>query len=219
MLFSTDPAHSLSDAFDISIGNRITPIAVSEGRGRKTEDGRRGTEDSEQGVESNLFALEINPELRWKHFKETFKQDMADLFDHLGGGKADIRFDRQVMTEMLEMAPPGLDEIMALDKMMDLRKENQFDILVLDTSPTGHLLRFLELPHLVRQWLNAFFRLLMKYKGVVRLAGAGGKGVKPFEKCAKNPENPCGFRKNPVHQRHHCGANGFPGTGTFDEGP
>ena len=184
LLFSTDPAHSLSDAFDIAIGNRITPMEGAEDRGRRTEDrgkraedGGRGTEESVQVSESNLFALEINPELLWDNFKETFKQDMADLFDHFLGGKADIRFDRQVMTEMLEMAPPGLDEIMALDKMMDLRKENQFDIFVLDTSPTGHLLRFLELPHLVRQWLKAFFRLLIKYKGVVRLAGAAEKAL------------------------------------------
>ena len=51
---------------------------------------------------------------------------LKDLFDHFLGGQTDIRFDRQVMTEMLEMAPPGLDEIMALDHMMDLREKNEF---------------------------------------------------------------------------------------------
>ena len=111
------------------------------------------------------------------NFKETFKQDVEGLFDHFLGGGADIRFDRQVMTGMLDMAPPGLDEIMSLDKMMELRKEKTFDIFVLDTSPTGHLLRFLELPDLVRQWLRVFFRLLMKYKGVVRLTGAAEKAL------------------------------------------
>ena len=156
LLFSTDPAHSLSDVLDVSIGNRITLI---------------------QGAGSNLFALEIDPENLWGRFKETFRQDIKDLFDHFLGGQTDIRFDRQVMTEMLEMAPPGLDEIMALDHMMDLREKNRYDIFVLDTSPTGHLLRFLELPHLVREWLRAFFRLLMKYKGVVRLAGAAEKAL------------------------------------------
>ena len=163
LLFSTDPAHSLSDVLDISIGNRITPI--------------EGAVDGGQGAQSNLFALEIDPEALWKSFKETFKQDVNDLFDHFLGGQTDIRFDRQVMTEMLEMAPPGLDEIMALDHMMDLRQRNQYDIFVLDTSPTGHLMRFLELPQLVREWLRVFFRLLMKYKGVVRLTGAAEKAL------------------------------------------
>ena len=156
LLFSTDPAHSLSDVLGLSIGNRITSIG---------------------GAGSNLFALEIDPEDLWGRFKETFRQDVEHLFDHFLGGQTDIRFDRQVMTEMLEMAPPGLDEIMALDHMMDLREKNRYDIFVLDTSPTGHLLRFLELPHLVREWLRAFFRLLMKYKGVVRLTGAAEKAL------------------------------------------
>ncbi|MCF8129788.1 MAG: ArsA family ATPase [Deltaproteobacteria bacterium] len=164
LLFSTDPAHSLSDVFDMSIGSRITPIHGAETTGKPSS----GT---------NLFALEINPEDLWNRFKETFKQDVKDLFDHFLGGRTDIRFDRQVMTEMLEMAPPGLDEIMALDHMVDLRQENQYDIFVLDTSPSGHLMRFLELPHLVREWLRVFFRLLMKYKGVVRLNGAAEKAL------------------------------------------
>ena len=197
LLFSTDPAHSLSDSLDIPIGNRITPIqwAVGGGqwagdRGQKAEDrvgaeeddGHRtsdiGPQTSDIGhLDTNLFALEIDPEGLWMNFKESFKKDVEALFDHFLGGGADIRFDRQVMTEMLEMAPPGLDEIMSLDKMMELRQEKAFDIFVLDTSPTGHLLRFLELPHLVRQWLRVFFRLLMKYKGVVRLTGAAEKAL------------------------------------------
>ena len=161
LLFSTDPAHSLSDSFDIPIGNRLTPIMHHQGAGSN----------------SNLHAIEIDPEQQWTSFKETFKQDVKDLFDHFLSKGTDIQFDRQVMTEILEMAPPGLDEIMSLDRMMALRKENQFDVFILDTSPTGHLLRFLELPHLVRQWLRVFFRLLMKYKGVVRLTGAAEKAL------------------------------------------
>ncbi len=161
LLFSTDPAHSLSDSFDIPIGNRLTPIMHHRG----------------PGSNSNLHAIEIDPEQLWASFKETFKQDVKDLFDHFLSKGTDIQFDRQVMTEILEMAPPGLDEIMSLDRMMALRKENQFDVFILDTSPTGHLLRFLELPHLVRQWLRVFFRLLMKYKGVVRLTGAAEKAL------------------------------------------
>jgi len=60
---------------------------------------------------------------------------------------------------------------------MDLKKEGKFDIFVLDTSPTGHLIRFLELPDMVREWLNAFFKLLLKYKGMVRLAKAAEKAL------------------------------------------
>jgi len=164
LLFSTDPAHSLSDSLDIPIGNRITPIQRTEGRGQRTED-------------SNLFALEINADRLWSDFKDAFQKDIQVMFDNFMARGSDIKFDREVMTQLLELAPPGLDEIMSLDRMMDLRKAGDFDIFVLDTSPTGHLLRFLELPHLVRKWLQAFFKLLLKYKGVVRLTGAAEKAL------------------------------------------
>ena len=113
----------------------------------------------------------------FEDFKRDFKEDIEAMFDRFLGGRVDIKFDREVMTELLTLAPPGLDEIMALDMIMELRKEGKFDLFILDTSPTGHLLRFLELPEMVREWLRAFFRLLLKYKGVVSLATAAEKAL------------------------------------------
>lgn len=126
---------------------------------------------------TNLYALEIDADKLFEDFKDAYKKDIEEVFDKFLGKGVDIKFDREVMTELLTLAPPGLDEIMALDTIMDLRKEGKFDIFVLDTSPTGHLLRFLELPDMVREWLNAFFKLLLKYKGVVRLAKVAEKAL------------------------------------------
>jgi TRC40/GET3/ArsA family transport-energizing ATPase len=211
LLFSTDPAHSLSDSLNQAIGDEIALVQWPAVSGQRSElrgqteiegnqtkiqnpkskiqnrtihdhrmamnDGRRPNDASVQGPMTNLFALEIDADRLWGDFKEAFKNDIAALFDRFVARGADIRFDREVMTEMLELAPPGVDEIMALNRIMDLRNEGAFDIFVLDTSPTGHLLRFLELPDLVRKWLKAFFGLLLKYKGVVRLTGAAEKAL------------------------------------------
>lgn len=206
LLFSTDPAHSLSDSLDQPIGDEITPVQWSGASGQRSEDrgqnfdggarvsqstmqgsrsgvrmtmndGRRQNDTSVQSPMPNLFALEINADRLWKEFKETFKSDIEALFNRFVSRGADIRFDREAMTEIIELAPPGVDEIMALSRIMDLRNEEEFDIFVLDTSPTGHLLRFLELPDLAREWLKAFFGLLLKYKGVVSLAGAAEKAL------------------------------------------
>jgi len=185
LVFSTDPAHSLSDSFDQPIGDRITQIqwSVVSGQWLVSNDEQRVTSNeqpeasNEQRATSNLFALEIDANRLWDNFKGNFKEDMEKVFNKFLGNGTDIRFDREVMTEMLELAPPGLDEIMALDKIIDLRGEGTFDIFVLDTSPTGHLLRFLELPDMVREWLKAFFRLLLKYRGIVSLAGAAEKAL------------------------------------------
>jgi len=210
LIFCTDPAHSLSDSFKLTIGDKITPIewagparnalACEAGgdRGQRSEVGGQRTEirgqrsvvsaqspmtndqspmTNDQCPMTNLYALEINAERLFEDFKDAYKKDIEEVFNKFLGKGVDIKFDREVMTELLTLAPPGLDEIMALDKIMDLRKEGKFDIFVLDTSPTGHLLRFLELPDMVREWLNAFFRLLLKYKGVVRMAKAAEKAL------------------------------------------
>jgi len=145
LLFSTDPAHSLSDAFDMPIGDRITPVSA------------------------NLSAYEINADQLFEKFKAGCREEIQVLFDRFVGSGMDIVFDREVMTELISLAPPGLDEIMALDAVMDIKEKGEIDVLVVDASPTGHLLRFLEMPALVREWLKAYFTVLMKYKGSVRL--------------------------------------------------
>ena len=212
LIFCTDPAHSLSDSFKLTIGDKITSIQWSgirdqgsgvrgKGAGGRaqspmtndqspmtndqspmTNDQSPTTNDqspttNDQCPMTNLYALEIDADKLFEDFKQDFKKEIEEIFDKFLGGGVDIKFDREVMTELLTLAPPGLDEIMALDKIMDLRKEGKFNIFILDTSPTGHLLRFLELPDMVREWLNAFFRLLLKYKGIVRLAKAAEKAL------------------------------------------
>jgi arsenite-transporting ATPase len=41
--------------------------------------------------------------------------------------------------------------------------------LVVDTAPTGHLVRLLEMPALVQDWLQVMFGLFLKYKTLFRL--------------------------------------------------
>jgi arsenite-transporting ATPase len=188
LVFSTDPAHSLSDSFDRPIGDRITPVQCS------VFSVQWSVSNDQQRATSNLFALEIDANRLWDNFKGNFKEDMEKVFNKFLGSGTDIKFDREVMTEMLELAPPGLDEIMALDKIIDLRSEGAFDIFVLDTSPTGHLLRFLELPDMVREWLKTFFKLLLKYRGIVNLARAAekalilSKSVRRIQEILTDPE-------------------------------
>ena len=89
------------------------------------------------------------------------------------------------MREIVELAPPGIDEIAALSAISDLVKEGIYTSIVLDTAPTGHLVRLLELPNLALDWVHTFMRLLLKYKDLVRGARiaeellAMAKNIKP----------------------------------------
>jgi arsenite-transporting ATPase len=49
-----------------------------------------------------------------------------------------------------------------------LLDEERYRTIVLDTAPTGHLIRFLELPQVALSWIRTFMKLLLKYKDVLR---------------------------------------------------
>jgi arsenite/tail-anchored protein-transporting ATPase len=172
LIFSTDPAHSLSDSFGCSVGNEITPINACD----------------------NLYALEIDATQLVEDFKQEYREGIDEIFDNLLGNKLDIKFDREVASELISLTPPGLDELMALKKIMEFSEEEKYDLYVLDTSPTGHLLRFLELPSLVRDWLRAIFKLLLKYKEVIGLNQTAqellslSKSIRRIQKTLLDPQ-------------------------------
>jgi len=80
----------------------------------------------------------------------------------------EIQFDREAMRELVELTPPGIDEIAALGTISELLDQERYDSIVLDTAPTGHLIRFLELPEVALSWIRTFMKLLLKYQNVVR---------------------------------------------------
>lgn len=148
LIFSTDPAHSLSDSFDLEIGEEITPI---------------------KGF-SNLFAQQVNAVAKFDELKKGYRGEMDEVFKgFVGESNLVIRYDRDVLSNLVSLIPPGIDELMSLREVVNLIERKEFDLIILDSAPTGHLLRFLELPHLLREWLDVFFKILDKYREVIRL--------------------------------------------------
>lgn len=144
LIFSTDPAHSLGDSFNQEIDDKVTPIAGVEG----------------------LFALEIEPSRLLKEFKGEYREAIDEAFHTFLKGGMDAPYDRAIMEKLIESTPPGIDELMGMMKIMDFMERHEFDRYILDMAPTGHALRFLELPDVMREWFRTAFRLLLKYKGV-----------------------------------------------------
>ncbi len=147
LVFSTDPAHSLSDSFEEQVGEFKKSVA---------------------GLK-NLSAMEIDPGARFEELKSRYRVWIDELFDILSGSSGlEIKFDREAMRELVALAPPGIDEIAALSAISELLDEGGYTTIVLDTAPSGHLIRFLEMPQVALSWVRAFLKLLLKYKNVVR---------------------------------------------------
>ena len=177
LVFSTDPAHSLSDSFAEPIGTFKSGVA---------------------GL-SNLDAMEIDPAARFEELKERYRAWTDELFAQLAGGSRwEIQFDREAMRGLVALAPPGIDEIAALSAVSDLVDQDRYTTIVLDTAPTGHLVRFLELPEVALSWVRTFIKLLLKYQNVVRATGVAeelialSKSVKRIVALLTNAET-CEF--------------------------
>jgi arsenite-transporting ATPase len=144
LLFSIDPAHSLADCLGAPVGpapKRICP---------------------------GLTALEIDAQAQFRALKQLYSEELQSFLCSLLP-EMDLAFDREAMERIVDLSPPGLDEVMALIEVMDLYDQDQYNTLVLDSAPTGHLIRLLEMPELVDRWLKVFFGLFLKYKRIFRL--------------------------------------------------
>jgi arsenite-transporting ATPase len=146
LLFSAGPAHSLSACLQTEIGPR--PVAILPG----------------------LSAVEIDARAEFDKLKTCYAQDLERFLESPSSG-FDVVFDGVVLERMMDVAPPGLDEVMALTRILEFVARDSYDLFVLDCASTGHLIRLLELPDLINEWLKAFFNLFLKYQRVLRLPG------------------------------------------------
>jgi len=144
LLLSTDPADSLSRCLRTPVG--AEPSAVCRG----------------------LDAMEIDANKEFTVLQESYAADL-DVMLQAGSSHVDLAFDRVVLEHMIHLAPSGLDELMALVRIVDLLAKGHYDTVVVASSSTGHFIRLLELPAVVDQWLKTFFSLLLKYEQVFQL--------------------------------------------------
>ncbi len=91
-----------------------------------------------------LWAMEINPEEEI----ELFLPDLQESLSRINVmGMDELEFTQD------ELLIPGLDEALAFDKLLSYVESPFFDLIIFDTAPTGHTLRFLSLPELLNSWI------------------------------------------------------------------
>jgi len=144
LLLSTDPAHSLGDVFGQRIGDR--PVRTLRGP-------------------RNLHVRELDATAALRSRRtglEAALNEIADAF----GAEAGIAAGGRGAAELMELAPPGIDELFGLVSVVEARE--QYPLIVMDAAPTGHALRLLEMPDAAREWVQVLLRVLLKYRSLVR---------------------------------------------------
>lgn len=160
LVVSTDPAHSLSDSFAQDLtGGTLVPV---------------------EGPDSPLFALEINPEKAREEFRSASQKSggtgIKDFMDGMGLGVLAEQLGELKLGELLDTPPPGLDEAIAISKViqfLESQEYNMFTRIVFDTAPTGHTLRLLSLP----DFLDASIGKILKLRQKIASATSAIKSV------------------------------------------
>ncbi len=145
-VISIDPAHSLGDAFGIKLGHEAVAIAP------------------------NLSGQEIDAEQVLEQFRADYLWELASMMSGESencDGSLKIAYGPEGWRKIVTQSLPGIDEMLSLVTVMDLLESNQQDLIILDTAPTGHLLRFLEMPTALTDWLAWIFKLWMRYQDVL----------------------------------------------------
>jgi len=78
-----------------------------------------------------------------------------------------IAYDTDAMRKLVEIAPPGADELFAITRLADLIADESQRAIVVDTAPTGHFLRLIDLPKTAGEWVKEFMRILLRYRELI----------------------------------------------------
>lgn len=143
-VISIDPAHSLGDALGQPLGHQAVNLT------------------------DNLSGQEMDAKTLLDQFREDYLWELAEMMSGDDGtGDLQIAYGPEAWRQIVSQALPGIDEMLALIGIMELLESQEQDLIILDTAPTGHLLRFLEMPTALSDWLAWIFKLWIKYQDVV----------------------------------------------------
>ena len=142
LLVSTDPAHNLGHLFDQSIGP--DPVCITAG----------------------LDAIEVDPSATVEtHLGEVSRSlySMMPVTQH-------AEIDKHLA---LSRHAPGMYEAAILERIADITQQAQeeYDLIVFDTAPSGHTARLMVLPEMMSAWTEGLIRRREKadrFAGLVR---------------------------------------------------
>ena len=142
LLFSTDPAHSLSDSLGVKVGNRLVKVAEHKG--------------------AKLIAYEMDAALALERFREAHGKVLAEIAER------GTLLDEEDINELLNLSLPGLDEVMSLFELSELDRKGAYAHIVVDTAPSGHTSRLLRLPEVFTRMVHALDRMGEKHRYMIQ---------------------------------------------------
>jgi arsenite-transporting ATPase len=142
-VISVDPAHTLRDVF----ANEAPP--------------------------KNLTVETIDTRAKWRRFRDNLGEEIERAIGAITPGGMTVAYDADAMKKLVEIAPPGADELFAITRLADLIADDSQAAIIVDTAPTGHFLRLIDLPATAGEWVREFMRILLRYRELIPAGSLG----------------------------------------------
>jgi arsenite-transporting ATPase len=134
---SVDPAHTLRDVF------------------------------AGQPPPPNLSIEIVDTREKWRTFRDSLGEEIERAIGALTPRGVSVSYDTEAMRKLVEIAPPGADELFAITRLADLIADQSRETIIVDTAPTGHFLRLVDLPKSAGEWVKEFMRILLRYRELI----------------------------------------------------
>jgi arsenite-transporting ATPase len=139
---STDPAPSLDDIFQKPIGNKSVSVLGDH----------------------HFAAVEIDSVSEFRSWAARIHEQFnSELSMETGGLHVDLTFEKEVFSALLEIVPPGVDELFAIFRILDLLQAKSGKVLI-DMAPTGHALELLRMPERILLWSRLLLKSLASHR-------------------------------------------------------
>jgi len=151
LVLSIDPAHSLADAFDLD--TELFHVQTSE----------------PLGINDRLSVQELN-------IQKEIKRHWQEISSYVS---AVLRTTGISGVEAEELAIlPGMEELSAMMYINQYRREQRYDVIVLDAAPTAESMRFISMPTTLDWYMKHIFPFQRNFLKAVRPIA---NRVAPFE--------------------------------------
>lgn len=139
---SVDPAPSLDDVFQTTIGDNSTGVLGDK----------------------HFRASELDSAALFRSWVAEIREEVdSATSSEQSGIHLDLSFERELLSALLDIVPPGLDEVLAIFRIMDLRSTTNGKI-VIDMAPTGHALELLRMPERIVIWSRLLLKSLAAHR-------------------------------------------------------
>ena len=173
MVCSTDPAPSLDDVFGKEIGDKPT-MALND---------------------RLLSAMEFDSVAEYQKWTAQMREKLdSGLNMETVGLHLDLTFEKQVFAALMQVVPPGVDEVLAIFRVLGLLEAGPGKVFI-DMAPTGHALELLRMPERILLWSRLLLKSLSAHRTLALAQDVGvelaslGQRVRTLIKTMQDPHS------------------------------